>query len=200
MTMSDRDRRALIALAVAAVIFLIVFLLPEDGGQAEVVEVSGSIPAAEKRLERVRQLAAQTPARETERERLSAELNEWEKGLIRFETAQQAQAEMLQILRRLGNSQQPAVEFGAVEIGRVRSLGGSKDYGEVLVSASLTCAIEQLVNLLADLTAQPEAIATEDIRISGRNVKNEKALSVRLTLAGVVPRELVPERKGLAGL
>ena len=199
MTISERDRRALIALAVAAVICLIIYFLPEDGGQMEVVEVAGSIPDAEQRLERVRQLAAQTPEKQKELERLSAELTEWEEGLIQSETAQQAQAEMLQILRRLGNSQEPSLEFGAVEIGQVRPLGGGKNYGEVLVSAAFTCAIEQLVNLLADLTAQPEAIATEEIRISGRNEK-DKTLSVRLTLAGVVPRDLVPERKGLAGL
>jgi nitrate/nitrite-specific signal transduction histidine kinase len=197
MTVSSRDQRALIVLAVVAVIFLIVWLLPEDGGQAEVVKASGSIPAAEQRLARVRQLAAQVPAKEKELERLSAELAEWENGLIRTETAQQAQAELLQILRRLGNAQAPPLEFRAVEIGQVRPLGKGKNYGEALVSISFTCAIEQLVNLLADLTAGPEAIATEEIRISTGN-QEQKTLSVRLTVAALVPHELVPERRGLA--
>jgi len=51
------------------------------------------------------------------------------------------------------------------------------------------------VNLLADLTAQPELVAPADLRISAGD-RRRKTMQVRLTVAGVVPRALVPEKKG----
>jgi hypothetical protein len=71
------------------------------------------------------------------------------------------------------------------------------NYGEVSVAVSFECQIEKLVNFLADLTAQPELLATSEIRISSANLK-EKTVGVRLGLTGVVPRALVPARKGPA--
>ena len=58
-----------------------------------------------------------------------------------------------------------------------------------------TCRIEQLVNFLADLTSEKQLLATSDVRINSTNTK-EKALNVRLSLSGVIPRRLVPEQKG----
>ena len=52
------------------------------------------------------------------------------------------------------------------------------------------------MNLLADLTHQPELIATNDLRISSANEK-QKTLTVRLAVSGLVPKRLVPEKKGL---
>lgn len=198
MTITDRDKRALIALAVAAVIALAVFLWPDDTAVPEVVGTTDSANGAEERLERVRTLASQVPGRQEELKRLRAELKQWEEGLIQSDTGQQAQAEVLQILRAVGSSQTPAVEFGSVEIGQIRALEGSEDYGEALVSVSFDCAIEQLVNLLADITGRPEAIVTDEIRISPRARKEheEKLLRVRLRVACLVPRALVPEQRG----
>ena len=198
MTISNRDKRALIALAVMLVIVAIVWLLPEDGSP-QVVESTGSVPAAEQRLSRVRELAAQLPAKQEQLKRLEADLKKWEEGLIRSDTAQQAQAELLQVLRRIGTNQEPPLEFRSVNLGQIRPLGGSKDYGEVLVSVSFDCAIEQLVNLLAELTAQPLAIVTEEISIMSGN-EQQKTLRIRMTLAGLVPSQLVPRQKGLATL
>jgi hypothetical protein len=53
------------------------------------------------------------------------------------------------------------------------------------------------VNFLAALTTEPQLLATDDVRVTSTNAK-EKTVGVRLTLAGVVPRSLVPVRKGLA--
>jgi hypothetical protein len=77
----------------------------------------------------------------------------------------------------------------------VQPLG--KDYGEAAVVVTFECRIEQLVNFLAVLTAEPELLATNEIRVISTNQK-EKKVSVRLTLAGVVPRKLVPEKRGIA--
>ena len=60
--------------------------------------------------------------------------------------------------------------------------------------------MEQLVNVLATLATQPELIATRDLQISSANPK-DKTVRVRLTVAAVVPRTLVPEKgKKGAGL
>jgi hypothetical protein len=199
MRLSERDRRALILLGVALAVALALRLWLGRETPATVVEAVDSAAAAEQRLAQVRKLAALAPVRQKQIESLQAELAEWEKGLIQAETAQQAQAQMLQILRRLGNAQDPKLDVRSEEIGAVRPLGKEKDYGEALVSVSFTCAIEQLVNLLAELGAQPEAIGVEELTISAANPK-DKTLNVRLTVAGLIPYKLVPEKKGLGAL
>ena len=196
MTVSSRDRRALIILAAAVVIVLVISLLPQGGGTTKVVAPADSVRMARERLDRVRRLAALVPARKKELKHLKADLGKWESGLIRSETAQQAQAELLQVLRRIGASQTPPLEFRSTEIGQVRGLGNSTDYGEALVTVSFDCAIEQLVNLLADLTAQAETVVTDQIRINPGN-KKQKLLHIRLTVAGLIPHRLVPKQKGL---
>jgi hypothetical protein len=52
---------------------------------------------------------------------------------------------------------------------------------------------------MTDLANRPELIATSDIRVALANPK-EKTVVVRLGLSGVVPRKLVPEKKGPAAL
>jgi hypothetical protein len=52
-----------------------------------------------------------------------------------------------------------------------------------------------LVQLLSDITAQGEIIGVNDVRIGAANPK-EKTMPVRLTVSGLVRRELVPEKKG----
>jgi hypothetical protein len=195
MTITARDRRALLVLGIAAAIFVVLALWPEDSGAPEVVGSAGPAASIE-RLSHVRKLAAQRPAREQELARLRDELTRWEAGILQAETGQQAQAGLLQALRETGRRQSPAVDFAQVEIGPIRALGKSEDYGEALVSVSFQCGVEQLVNFLADLTARPEAIATEELRINPGDAK-KKSLNVRLTVAGLVPHGLVPQQKGL---
>ena len=74
----------------------------------------------------------------------------------------------------------------------------ANDYGEVSVVETFTCGIEQLVNLLADLANRPQIMATNEITITGGNDK-KKNVQVRLSLSGVVSKNLVPQpKKGLA--
>ena len=75
------------------------------------------------------------------------------------------------------------------------------DAGTILVTpAGLSkgrCRIEDLVNFLAALSAQPELTATEEIRF-GTSHPKQKTMPIRLTLSGLVARRLVPARKGLS--
>ncbi len=192
MTLSKRDRRALLILAVAAAVLTVVRLSLSGPVVPPLVTAGASIPAAEKSLAKARQLADALPARQAARKALEAALAEREKGVIQADTLPQAQAQLLQIAHRLAAAQIPPIEIRS-EVGQARPL--SDQYGEILLPLNFNCRIEQLVNLLADVTAQPELLATSALRI-GMNNALDKTISVRLSLSGVVPSKLVPEKKG----
>lgn len=194
MTLTSRDRRALSMLAVSGVLTLGWWLSTSDDKGTEVVAAADSVPMAEKRLAKLRQTAAAVPGREEALKKVKLELASREAGVLRADTAQQAQAQLMQILTKLGRAQQPPIGIRGSEIGQIKSL--SSDYGEVAVSVSFDCRVEQLVNLLADISAQKELIATNEIRIGNAHPK-EKTMPVRLTVTGVVPRKLIPDKKGV---
>ncbi|MFN9262110.1 MAG: type II secretion system protein GspM [Acidobacteriota bacterium] len=194
MTITDRDRKALQLLAGALVLLGVAYFWP-DGSAAEGGALAADSPAlVEQRLERVRRLMLQVPDKEAALKAAQADLAAREKGLLQADTAPQAQAQLFQILRRVGRSLPQPVEIRANEIGQAKSFGD--DYGEVSVAVSFECGIEQLVNFLAELGAQPELLATSDLRL-GAARERDTILPVRLTVAGVVPRKLIPEKKGL---
>lgn len=195
MKIERRDKRALAALAVAGVALLLYLVVSGEGGQPRIVGAAGSIPAAEGRLARVRQLAAGVSGRERVLQQVSSALAEREKGVIQADTAAQAQAQLVDVVKRVARSQTPPLEFGTVELSQqVVRLG--EDYGEVQLSVPFTCRIDELLNFLADLTRQPEALATTELRVSAQDAR-QKTIAVRLTIAGVVPKRLVPQKKAL---
>ena len=98
-------------------------------------------------------------------------------------------------MRRMARAQVPPIEIRSTELGQPRVFG--QDYGEVLVAVVFECRIEQLLNLLSDLSAAPELISANELRIASSNPK-EKLMNVRLMVSGIVPKKLVPEKKGLA--
>jgi hypothetical protein len=195
MTISSRDRRALAMLAVSGILTIGWWLSTSDDKTVEVVASSDSVPMAEKRLAKLRQTAAAVPGREEVLKKVNLELASREKGLIQADSAQQAQAQLMQILTRIGRAQQPPIGIRSQEVGQVKMLG--EDYGEVSVTVSFDCRVEQLVNLLGDITTQKELISTSEIRIGQANAK-EKVMPIRLTVSGVVPRKLIPDKKGAA--
>lgn len=188
---SKRDRRALALLGVVVILVMAYVYWPESDSTTVVAAGSDSIPLAERRLSRMRQLAVAVPARQQALQVATEELGKREKGLILADTANQAQARLLEIVRRLARAQ--GVEIRGVELGQPKPFGD--DYGEVAITVMLGARIEQIVNLLADLQAQPELIGTSDIQLSGASEK-QKITSGRMTLSALVPRKLIPERKG----
>lgn len=190
MTITERDRRALLLLGAAAVVILIVRFGVMSDGPAVAEAAGDTVQQAEAKLTKLRKVAATVPGKEAVALKAKELLSEKEKGLIQAETAQQAQAQLLQVIRRIGKAENIDARGG--EFGPVKPLGD--DYGEVTVAVSFDCAIEQLVNFLAALTTERELLATSDIRISAGNAK-QKTVGVRLALSGVVSRKLVPEKK-----
>lgn len=177
------------ALGVLAILVLRFGFL--DDRPAGVAVARQSIPLAEQRLAKLRQAAASVPGREAVLRRARADLAVREKGVLTADTAAQAQAQVIEIARRAGKA--AGIDVRGVEDLRVGPL--SNDYGEVTVSVSFNCGIDQLVNFLAGLANEPAMLSTREIRVSSISPK-DKTISVRVDLSGVVPRKLVPVRKG----
>ncbi len=182
-----------VAILVIGPVLILLRLGVFQGGDAAVVAPTESIPVAEQRLERLRKLAATVPGKEAVLKQANAELETREAGVLKAETAAQAQAQLLDAIRQAAAAN--GIDARGAEEMRVQPLGN--DYGEVSVAQSFTCGIEQLVNMLADVANRPQILATSEISISGGNDK-KKNVQVRLSLSGVVSKKLVPQKKGLA--
>lgn len=194
MTLSPGFRRALAWTLVSGVISLIWTYWQSSSPATVAVASTDSVGMAEKHLAKLREAAATVPQKEEILKQVSGDLSVREKGIINADTAQQAQAQIIQVLRKLGHDETPPVEIRSQEYGgEVRKLGDI--YGEVFVSVQIECGIDQLVNILVGLAARPELIASNDLRVTSANPKN-KTIGVRLTVSGVVPRKLVPGKKG----
>lgn len=188
MTLDPRVRKSLPLIALALAAALVVSLWPRNSAPATLVA-----PAAvsEKRLARLRESAATVPARQEILKSVTGELAAREKGLLTADTAPQAQAQLIQIFREVGRAENPPVEIRSTDAFGIRPLGDA--YGEATVGVQVECRIDQLVNILAGLAERKELVSTGDLRINSTGAK-EKTVNVRLTLAGVVPRKLVPEK------
>jgi hypothetical protein len=193
MTLQPRERRLVMVLPVALVVFGVIYFWGSDAAPRVVAPTVSSAATAEKRLAHLREVAATVPGKEVILKKVSAELADREKSLIRADTAAQAQAQIVQTLRRLASQEAPPLDIRSTDLGGITALGDS--YGAANVSIQMDCRVDQLVNFVAAIGSLNELISTSEIRINSTNPK-EKTVSVRLTVAGVVPRKLVPERKG----
>jgi hypothetical protein len=187
------DRPKLMILVAGLVLLVIILVWRNGDNPAPVVAAADSIPLAERRLERLRQLAATVPGKETVLKQARMELESREAGILKADTTPQAQAQLMDVIRRVATAN--GIDARGAEELRVRPL--ANDYGEVLVAVTFTCGIEQLVNFLATLANEPQIIATDEINVSGGTDK-KKAVQVRLSLSGVVPKKLIPAKRGVA--
>lgn len=190
MSFGTLDRKtAVLWISGVAVILILRFFVLADRSPG-VVAASESGPMAEKRLARLRQIAATVPGKEALMKQASGELASREKGMLKAETGAQAQAQLQELLHKAGQSN--GIDIRGVEEMRIRPFGN--DYGEASVTVRFTCLIEQLVNLLATLANEPELLSTNQIQITGGPDK-AKIIQVRLTLSGVVTKKLAQEKK-----
>ena len=196
MSLSERDRRAVFALAAALGGLLIYAASSRSCGGGPVSAGGNSIRIAELRLQRLRELAATIPIREQMSKQAARDFEGREKTLINAASAELAQEKLLEIVRRLAKAPASALDIRSQELGQAKPYA---DFGEVSVTILTTCHIDQLVNFLSDLTAQPESLGTEELSISGANL-DTKMMQVRLVIGALVPAKLVPKKKGLAEL
>jgi hypothetical protein len=190
VTVGKFDRRTVLTLVLGVAVILVLRFGVYGDKTEEVVSSADSIPLAEKRLERLRQLAAQVPGKTAALKQVTAQLATREKGIIKADTAAQAQAHLLETIRRVASVN--GVDARGAEEMRVRPL--AEDYGEVLVAVTFTCNIEQLVNLLAGLANENEILASNELHVSAGDPKL-KSIQVRLSVSGVVPKKLAPDKK-----
>jgi len=190
-TISARERMLLLLLIPSVLVILALRYVVPDGSAPAPAASADEIGMAKQRLLRLRQVIATTPAREAIYKQTALDLAEREKSIIQADTAAQAQATLLEIARRVAKLEQIDVRGG--DLGAPKPFG---DYGLVYATITFECHIEQLVNFLADLEKQPElAVVSEERIVSG--AAKLKTLNVRMVLAGVVAKKLVPEKKAL---
>jgi hypothetical protein len=161
------------------------------GAQGSVVASHDSIPVARQRLEILRRKAATVPAKEAILKQVTAELQGREKGIVLAATAEQARAHLMDVLHTSAKANGFDSQ-GASQLPEPKALG--KDYGQVSVGQNFTCGIDQLVNFLSAIANEPEILATDTIIVAPVRNKN-KDITVRLTLSGVIPKNLVPQKK-----
>jgi len=191
--LEPREKKAVIALgatlALSAVVLAYEFW--PAGTAAVAAAAPQSVAQMEQRLARVRETAATVPGKQEILKKVAGDLAIRENGMIRAETAPQAQAQVVSILRDLAASE--SLQRRNYELGAIAPFGD--DYGAVNVSIQVECRIEQLLNFLAALAARPELIATRDLRVIAADPK-QKTLNVRITVAGIVPKSLAPKKGG----
>jgi hypothetical protein len=185
------DRKYATYLIVALVLFAIFKFGGSSHNDTAVVAATDSIPLAEKRLDKLRQLAATVPAKGELEKQAKSEVDARESGLLKGDTKEQAQAELLQVLQAVAKAN--AIETHGVDRYTEAVING--DYGSVGVEITFTCGIEQLINLMAALADQPQILATDDVRINSGNDVKKKLIQVRLGVSGIVPRKLLPQKK-----
>ena len=192
MTVGTFDRRlALVLVGGLALVLAIRYGFYRDTA-APVVEPTGSIPLAETRLQWLRQAVSKIPGKETVLKQVKADLAAREKGIVAAGTAAQAKAQLIDTIRRIATAE--GIDARGAEELREKAI--TSDYGEVSVAVTFTCRIEQLVNFLSALANDPQMLATNELHIGQGNAK-DKTVQVRLSVSGVVPRKLVPEKKGV---
>ena len=145
MNISERDQKALKYLGGAILLASVIYFWPAGTATEAAAGVVNATEVLEKRLGKSRTLLMEVPDKQAVLKQVQSDLAVREKGLLVADTAAQAQAQLFQILRRVGRAQGPPIEVRANEIGQARMFGD--DYGEVSVSVSFECGIEQLVNL-----------------------------------------------------
>lgn len=191
--LEPREKKAVIALgatlALSAVVLAYEFW--PAGTAAVAAAAPQSVAQMEQRLARVRETAATVPGKQEILKKVAGDLATRENGMIRAETAPQAQAQVVSILRDLAASE--SLQLRNYELGAIAPFGD--DYGAVNVSIQVECRIEQLLNFLAALAARPELIATRDLRVIAADPR-QKTLNVRITVAGIVPKSLAPKKGG----
>ena len=188
MPVSDRDRRALLFLGIAFVLFLLLqtdWILPPPGAA---VSSLGSVEAEQNKL-----LLAQTQVRQepllSAEYRSSKSLEEsLEDRLLESETAALAQAEMRE---RVGELLEGAgISMRASRFANVEAEG--EDFAQVPLIVDFTCDVTRFVNLLADIANAQEILSTREIKVSLANPKT-KAVRVELTISGYLPITSTPE-------
>jgi Tfp pilus assembly protein PilO len=190
--LSKRERNLVVVWGVCVVVFTAIYFWP-----ANTISTVGAVaetPQIEKRLTRLRRQVAGEPDRRAALKKLEDELQRQEKSLIQADTAAQAQAQMVLLVRRVASAQTPPITLNDANFGEPRRAG---DYGEVVLTTAVDCQIDQILNFMVDVSNLHELIALTDVQLGQANGK-KKIIQARLTFSGLVAGKLVPAKKSEA--
>ena len=101
----EKRERVLLLVAGALAVMVALRLGVGSSGPAVAEASVDSVEMAEKKLVKLRQLAATVPGKEAVLKQANAQVAAKEVGVIQAETAQQAQALLLQVIRTLGKTE-----------------------------------------------------------------------------------------------
>lgn len=191
MTLSARDR-VIVVIAVVAVGAAIMRLTANPDSTPSAAVVPQSSAQLRQRVAQLRQIAAVLPVREALLKQTQADLADRERGIIQADTAAEAQSELLQTAVRLGKAN--GLDVRSSDFAAPKAFG---DYGIVYATITFDCHIEQLLNFLADMTREQQLIVPSEERIVASGNPKDKMTTVRMVLAGLVSKKLIPEKKGL---
>ena len=188
MPVSGRNRRALLFLGIAFVLFLLLqtdWILPPPGAAASAL---GSVEAEQNKLLLAQTQVRQEPLLSAEYRSLKSLEESLEDRLLESETAALAQAEMRE---RVGELLEDAgISMRASRFTNVEAEG--EDFAQVPLIVDFTCDVTRFVNLLADIANAQEILSTREIKVSLANPKT-KAVRVELTISGYLPITSTPE-------
>ena len=191
--MAERDKKALKILGVALALFLLLqFGLPAPstgGGGASVSSVSDdSLAALEQNLAEMQARVRQRPVGQAELQWAEQSLASRESGLLDAANPALAQAEMRSLVGDLLNKE--GIPLGNSRFGTPELEG--LDYVQTPIDITFTCAIEQLVNLVAEVGNADKLLTTRRIRVRPEN-KDTKSIQVDMRISGYMPVQRAPE-------
>ena len=185
----QRDKRALLSAGIAAALFLLLEFgaLPVwDGWQAE----RANLPVRERTLLKYRNAVATRALRDAEGATLEARLREAEAGLLTGETPAIASAELRQWIQQLASEH--SIEVRSSQFLPAKPLGD--DYWQVPLGLQLQGRMDSLVSFLKACGSGPKVLSVTQLSIGGSGSK-EKLLTVSLTVAGMLRREVTGQGK-----
>ena len=179
---SERDRRALSILVVAAGLILLVVYVGFPLWDAE-ADSGNVIALREKTLRKYRALVQAAPQEESGLQSMKARLQEAEAGLLAGRTGALAAAEVQQKVRDLAAAQ--GIQVRSVDFMPLRKLG--TDYAAVPVSASFVAGMDQVAALLNALHGSPKTLVLEQVNVSAANDPSlaRKQVNAYLVVYGV---------------
>lgn len=192
-SLSERDRRALAALAAAAAIFLFLDLLVlplMDRAQ----KLHSVLPLKEKTLRKYQQKAALSPGQEKDWQGLQARLAVLQKGLLSSRTAPLAAAELQEVVKQLLARQGIEMQNAAFQPVRLLKVADAT-YSVVPLSLSFECRLDQLTNFLLAAHSSGKALALDQfsIRALPPNLRGQqKMVSVQMVIRGLMLAEAAP--------
>lgn len=187
MRISHKDKVALTVAGFAVALFAI-FQFAVFPVWDLLQESRSNLPIQEQRLQKYREVARTAGLRAAEVSSEAAKLRQAEGGLLNSNTAAFASGELQGLVKQLASN--ASIDVRSNEFLPLKKL--SDDYTEVPIGLQFQCRLDQLVNLLKDISGSPQYLVVPKLMIQS-GVSKEKLITVNMQIAGVMRAE--PSKK-----